>query len=557
MYGDSVTVSNPTQLDATIMSVADEAQRKADAEAQREPDADWKPTRHERAIIYTLAILGLIVALDATIIVTALNTIAADLSANATQAFWIGTSYLLANAVAMPLLCAASDVFGRPACLEFALLAFTAGTACCCAARGITTMLVGRVIQGVGGAGIHGLGLVAQTDIVPLRHRPKWYGITLAAWALGLAIGPIIGGAVVQTTTWRWIFYLMFPILGFGLVMVPYLLTLKPKKATTSEKLGRIDWVGSIIFAGSATSFLIAVSWGGTQFAWSSVQTLVPLIIGVVGLFTTAAYETYLAPNPFLRRTLFHNTSSVMTYAAGCFQGMVLYGFIYYGPFYFLSVKAFSALETGIAMLPCTLTITLSGIVSGHLVTRFNNYRWFICAGWLIASIGAGLFLIWPYNDTAGVWVVTLLVLGVGQGTVLNAQNFASQAQCKPGDEASAAAMYAFARQFGMALGVGLGGTVFQNVMAMKLRWLALPVEIAKQAEAYIYKLHSMDPGTFRVGVYHSYEYGFIGTYAFFLAVSGSALIISVIFIRNVDMTRKLQSDHHLDGTRIEKHWGN
>jgi hypothetical protein len=96
--------------------------------------------------------------------------------------------------------------------------------------------------------------------IQDLIHRHS-----LAAWALGLSLGPIFGGAIVQGTTWRWIFYLMFPICGFGLVAVPYLLTLRPKKATAQEKLSRIDWIGGFLFTGTTTIFLMAISWGGTQ----------------------------------------------------------------------------------------------------------------------------------------------------------------------------------------------------------------------------------------------------------------------------------------------------
>lgn len=88
---------------------------------------------------------------------------------------------------------------------------------------------------------------------------------SLGFWALGLCLGPVLGGAIAERTTWRWIFYLMFPICGFGLVAVPYLLTLKPKKRTAQEKLSRIDWVGGILFGISGTATLVAISWGGTQ----------------------------------------------------------------------------------------------------------------------------------------------------------------------------------------------------------------------------------------------------------------------------------------------------
>ncbi|KAI0150508.1 major facilitator superfamily transporter [Xylariaceae sp. FL1272] len=519
-------------------------------EALQEPEVEWQPSRHEKIIIFTMAITSLVVALDASIIITPLSTIIQSLGGNATQAFWIGTSYLLVNAVTMPVICAISDVIGRPICLIFSLVAFTIGTALCATSHHVGQMLVGRSIQGVGGGGIHSLGLVIQTDIVPLRYRPKWYGVTLGFWALGLAIGPIIGGAVVHGTTWRWIFYLMFPILAFGLVAVPFLLTLKPKEATVREKMARIDWIGSVIFTGSATSFLIAISWGGSEYDWQSVQTLVPLIVGFLGLIATVVYEAKWAQNPFLRRSLYHNTSSVVTYVAGSVQGLVMYGLLYYGPFYFLSVKQFSPLLTGVAMLPATLTVSIGGIICGRLVTRFNNYRWFVVVGWLVASIGSALFVVWPYNNSAPVWVITYLLAGTGQGLVLNAQNFASQASCKPGDEAAATAMYAFVRQFGMALGVGIGGTTFQNVMSLKLRWLGLPAEIAKDSEGYVSVIPTLS-GDFKEHVLDAYNYGFTGVYSFYLAISVVALVITALFVKNYDMTRAHKSEHTLESVKV------
>ncbi|KAH9897421.1 major facilitator superfamily transporter [Xylariomycetidae sp. FL2044] len=518
-------------------------------------EEEWKPTLHEKTIIYTLALISLIVALDATVILTPLSVIARDLNASATQAFWIGTSYLLVNAVTMPVICAISNVIGRPICLTASLAAFTVGTICCCTADDIGQMLVGRSIQGIGGGGIHSLALVTLTDIVPLRYRPKWYGVTLGSWALGLAIGPIIGGAVVHGTTWRWIFYLMFPVCGFGLVAVPYFLTLRPKDATALEKLSRIDWFGSFIFIGSTTSFLIAICWGGSEYPWNSAQTLVPLILGIVGLVATAVYETYFAKYPLLRRTLFHDTSSIMTYVAGFFQGLIMYGLLYYAPFYFQSIKGFTPLDTGIAMLPVTVTVTLAGIISGRLVTRYNNYRWSICIGWWLASVGAALIFVWPWNDSAPIWVIAYLIIGTGQGIVLNAQNFASQGLCLPGDEAFAAAMYAFSRQFGMAFGVGIGGTIFQNVMSLKLRWVGLPTEIATQAEAYIPELHALPPGPSRDNAYDAYRFGFTGAFGFYLGVSVLAFLTGLVFIKNVDLSRNLESEHHLDEKRMSKKW--
>ncbi|KAI0013767.1 major facilitator superfamily transporter [Xylariaceae sp. FL0662B] len=552
----TVSLSDSSNSVSKRETTDQQSDREVVDEAQQPPCEDWKPSNHEKAIIYTLAIISLLVALDASIIVTSLNAIITDLGGTAIQAFWIGTSYLLVNAVTMPIICAVSDVFGRPICLIFALVAFSVGTIWCCTAHEVTTMLVGRSIQGVGGAGIHALGLVIQTDIVPLRWRPKWYGVTLGAWAFGLSLGPIIGGAVVQHTTWRWIFYLMFPFCGFGLVAVPYLLTLKARTATVKEKLGRIDWLGSVMFTGSATSFLMAISWGGIQYPWNSYETIVPLVIGVFGLAVTVVYEMYFATQPFLRRSLFYSPMPIVTYILGCIQGLVMYGLLYYGPFYFLSVKAYNPLEAGVSMLAALLTVTIAGIISGRLVTRFNNYRWPMCIGWFIASIGAGLFLVWSTDDRTVIWLFTYLLSGLGQGTVLNAQNFASQAMCNPGDEASAAAMYAFVRQFGMALGVGVGGTAFQNVMALKLQWQGYPAEIAKQAEGYITILHGLPDGAYKAGIIDCYRFGFTGVYSVYLGLCVVALVLCAVFVRNLSLTRNLESEHQLDGGRLARHWG-
>ena len=105
------------------------------------------------------------------------QAIATGVQANTTQAFWVGTSYLLTNAVVMPSWAAVSEVFGRPLCLQASLVLFTAGTGLCCGADGVGVLLAGRCVQGIGGGGIHVLGGVVMTDIVPLRHRPKWFGI--------------------------------------------------------------------------------------------------------------------------------------------------------------------------------------------------------------------------------------------------------------------------------------------------------------------------------------------------------------------------------------------
>jgi MFS family permease len=137
-------------------------------------------------------------------------------------------------------------------------------------------------------------------------------------------VGPVVGGAFVEHTTWRWIFYIMFPFCFLGFVTIPWLLTLKPRTETLEEKLLRVDWIGGCLFISSSTSFLISISWGGTQEPWSSFRTIVPLVLGTVGLVVTAVYETYIAREPFLPHKLFYCTSSFAAYLGALIQGFLV-----------------------------------------------------------------------------------------------------------------------------------------------------------------------------------------------------------------------------------------
>ncbi|KAF4627889.1 hypothetical protein G7Y89_g10263 [Cudoniella acicularis] len=496
-------------------------EEKQDAPSQESVEisevVNWKPSRRELLVMISLAVINLMISLDATIVVTSISTIVADLKGTATQGFWVGTSYLLVSAVTMPVLAALSEIFGRPSCLLASLGFFTLGTILCCTAQHIDSLLIGRSIQGIGGGGITILGLVIFTDIVPLRFRSKWYGVIQGAWALGCCIGPVVGGAIVEHTTWRAIFYVMFPFCLFGFVVIPPLLTLKLPKTTLKERLLRVDWFGSFIFIASSTSFLIAITWGGTEEPWGSFRTLLPLILGASGLLATGIWEAYGAREPFLRRSLFYCSSSYAAFIGAMVQGLLLYGQLYYIPLFFLSVSHASPVRTGVYLLPIMLALIPTSIVIGALVTRLGRFRWAIWSGWAIMTLGSGITILWTTNTSTATLLGTSVILGVGHGLVLNAQNFATQAICKPREEGYAAAMYAFMRGSGMAIGVGIGGSVFQNVFRSKLIALDLDPTIAMNFEAFIFEMASLpDADEMKIKVLQACTFGFHGVYGFY-----------------------------------------
>jgi hypothetical protein len=161
--------------------------------------------------------------------------------------------------------------------------------------------------------------------------------------------------------------------------------------------------------------------------------------------------------------------------------------------------------------------------------------------------------ILWDVNTNKATLALILVILGIGHGLVLNAQNFATQAIALPRDEAAAAAMYAFLRSFGMALGVGISGSVFQNIMKLKLEQYGLSAEIARNAEAYISVLHTLPDGSvFKSKVIESYVYGLRGVYGLFCGLAGVAGLTCLI-IRHFDLNKELETEHKLHENRLSR----
>jgi MFS family permease len=256
-----------------------------------------------------------------------------SLAGDTVQAFWAGTSYLLASAVCQPFIVDLSDIFGRRLILTLVVALFTLGTILCSVSHSFGLLLTGRSLQGVGGGGIMAGCLVITTDIVPLRQRPTYYAIVQMAWAIGTLVGPLVGGIIAQSIIWRWIFYINLPFCAIGLLLVPLTVRLTAERPSILERLALVDWIGGSLFISSLCAFLVGITWGGNQFPWSSWRTFVPIIVGFVGLIGSGVWETFGAKRPFIPMTLFISISSVISYICACLQGALVSGL----PFVFIS----------------------------------------------------------------------------------------------------------------------------------------------------------------------------------------------------------------------------
>jgi hypothetical protein len=252
-------------------------------------------------------------------------------------------------------------------------------------------------------------------------------------------------------------------------VGVVLFLKLEPKSRSLKEKLSEIDYIGSIIFVASLTSFLVPVSWGGVMYPWSSCHTLVPLVLGVAGLAVFCIYEIYFATYTIIPMRMFLNRSTSLTYLIAFFHGIILWSIIYYMPLYFMAVLSYSPILAGVAALPQTLTVVPSAGLVGIVAAKTGRYQWSLWIGWTIATLGCGLLYLLGVGTSVPAWIFLLLVSGIGMGLLFPAMNLSIQASVLPKDMPIAGGLFTFFRAFGQGVGVAMLVSLILHIVSTKL----------------------------------------------------------------------------------------
>lgn len=409
-------------------------------------------------------------AFELTSVSTALPTIVHSIPDFPAQDFvWVGSAYSLASAAFLPMSGSLSQIFGRKPLMFVSLAIFTIGSAVAGAAHTTSVFLFGRTAQGLGGGGIIAMCNIILSDIVPLYRRPKYNAVLAVTWCFAAAIGPVIGGIVAQKGAWRWLFWLNLPVCGITALIVLVFLRLKIPKASFSEKMQRIDWVGNILIIGTTTAAVLGLTWGGVVFAWNSPKVLVPLIIGVVGIALTFVYQAYVPREPTIPVFLLKNRTSLSGQLQTMIVQVIIIAYVYYFPVYFQACKLASPIHSGIDLLGLTLAITPIAMCVGISIAILQRYRPQIWTGWVLIIISTGLLTTVKADDNIWKAIGFCILGGAGLGTVYTAVIFPVLAPLPVEANAQAIALSMFLRVFGQIWGVTIGGAVLQNVLRSNL----------------------------------------------------------------------------------------
>ncbi|KAF9477032.1 iron permease [Pholiota conissans] len=417
-------------------------------------------------IFVALCCCTLLSALDLGGIGTAGPTIVHQL--NGSDFTWVASAYALSASMFIPLSGNLAQIFGRRPIILGGIITFAVGSAVCGSAKSLIVLIVGRAIQGIGAGTIQALSSIIITDLVPLRERGVYAGITGVIWTSGSAIGPFLAGGLAEKATWRWLFYINLPLCGLAFVAVALFLRLKKPEGRFQDKIFKVDWLGNLFIMASTCSVMLALTWGGIRFSWSSANILVPLILGIVGLACTIYYESRWPEHPVIPLMVLSNRTSIAGYISTFVQGMVTLGIAFYLPTWFQSVKLSSPLASGVLFLPLAVTISPSAILQGIIVSKTGYYRPVNFVGWSLVILGTGLLISLKLSSSVGLVVLYQLLLGPGFG-FLYSTTFPVLAPLPLSANGPAVAFVVFLRQFSQAWGVSVGGTILQNALKRKL----------------------------------------------------------------------------------------
>jgi MFS family permease len=439
------------------------------------------------AIMFSLCMALFLAALDITIITTALPTVAAHFKASGADYTWIGSSYIVACAGAVPVWGKVSDIFGRKPALLLANAIFCGGSLVSALSVSVNMLLAGRVIQGIGGGGLIILVNICISDLFSMRERGKYLGIVGATWAIASAIGPLLGGVFSERISWRWCckycnlrairinsqltcpqVYINLPLDGTAFLLLIFFLKIETPKTPFVAGIKAIDWLGVVTIVGGVVMFLLGLEAGGVTHPWNSAYTLGLIIFGWLTIVLFFLIQWKISKYPLMPLRLFTQWTNIAALGVCFCHGAVFIGGAYYLPLYFQTVLSASPILSGVYLFPLVITLSIASAGVGILIKKVGRYQEPIWFGMAFMTLGFGLFINLPDHAVWSKLIIYEMIAGIGVGPNFQSPLIALQNHVAPHDVAVATGTFGFVRQLATSVSVVLGGVIFQNVLSKK-----------------------------------------------------------------------------------------
>ncbi|THY13876.1 MFS general substrate transporter [Aureobasidium pullulans] len=433
-------------------------------------------------VVSGLVLAIFLVSLDSAIVATAVPYVTAEFK-SAGDTAWYGSAYTLATCALQPIagkLYAKFPIKPPEVMLTFFvktmflifMAIFEIGSLVCATAPNAVGLIVGRAIAGAGAAGCTTGGFSIVAVSVRLPRRTTYLSILQSTFGIGMMLGPLLGGVLTQRATWRWCFYINLPI---GAMTVLFLvLFFHPPKSngnnTAKQKMASLDMVGLLLFAPATIMMLLALQWGGLEYAWGSA-TIIGLFVGSAVLVSVfALWQAYKGDDAMIPPRLFTKRVVFFACLTELFAMGTVYIAIFYLPQWFQIVKGVSPTRSGVMYLPLSISDVASALMVGVLLPYVGLTNPFILTGTTLLAVGSGLLSTLNTSSGGKYWIPYQILPGMGAGITLWMPYVAIQTVLEAEDIPVATALLQFFQSFGAALFLALAQAVFSSIFYAALK---------------------------------------------------------------------------------------
>ena len=429
--------------------------------------------------LLVIAISVLIVVLDSTIVNIALPTLQREMNTTISELQWIINAYIMVFGSLMLTTGALGDRWGRKRILQGGIIIFAGASAVAAFASSGGFLILWRAIMGIGGAMILPATLAILTNVFPKEERGKAIGVWAGLNGIGIALGPIIGGLIIDKLDWNWIFLINLPIAALALIAGYFLV---PNSRDSNPK--KIDIPGTLLSAAALASLTYGLIEGGKS-GWGEPQVVTTLIAAVVLICIFIFWERYTS-HPVIEISFFR----IRRFSAGvggvCLMALAMIGVSFGLTLYMQFIQQYTALETGVRFVPLAAGIFLGSGSSDKAVVRFGTTR-VMFTGFLGVAIMGVLASFWKI-DTA-YWIIGLVLFGFGLflGYIAAPATTAVMSSLSEARAGIGSAMNTVGRMISGSIGVAIIGSILSTVYASSFKEAAstitaLPAELVQKA---------------------------------------------------------------------------
>ncbi|HLZ26325.1 MAG TPA: MDR family MFS transporter [Chloroflexota bacterium] len=402
-----------------------------------------------RLVTIALFVATFLVALDTSVVSTAMPTVIGQIGGIQLYS-WVFSAYLLTGTVTVPIYGKLADLFGRKPVFLAAIAMFMVGSMLCGQAQTMEQLIVFRLLQGLGAGGVLPITQTVLGDVFPLEQRARITGLFSTVWGVAGLLGPAIGGFLTEHVSWRWVFYVNFPLCVLSMVLISSFLHEHLQRRRPS-----IDYIGAVTLAGAVALLLVGLQ-------TSSGNPLVQVVLYVLAavLVPVFIWQERRAPEPLVPLWLFRQRAIGVSTLGGLLLGVALYGQSTFLPPFVQGVMGASPTLSGFVLASSSISWPLASGLGGRLLLRWG-FRAPCVLGGVVLTIGFGLLL--TVTPESGLWAPAAIsfVTGLGFGFYSVVIILAAQSSVGWQNRGVVTSANQFARNIGGTVGVSIAGAIF------------------------------------------------------------------------------------------------